>query len=137
MLAVTLIFIIVFHHIFFLNCNIIIGKLSNYIYVPSSSIVNPPTLFYYSNNCQECLCYGIRSTITTFVAVNCLTNTHLCMFYSSYGTGYTIQLNSTSYFYFFQLPPDMATVTITSKSWISRNSSLIFFFLIYSVRFSS
>lgn len=133
MLGLTLISIVLFHNIFLLTSGIMIQKLSNQIYIPSSSSNNSPTLFYYSNDCKECLCYGFKST-TTFVAVNCLTNIHLCLFYSSYATDYSFQWNSTSYVYFFELPPTLtttissqmatdktSTVEVKSEWWIRRN----------------
>lgn len=125
MFATILIFIILFHNKFFLSSAIIIGKLSYQIYIPSPPIMNPPLIFYYLNSCEECLCYGIRSTTSTFVAVNCLVDTRICLLYSSYETNYSFQWNSTNYLYFFVLPSHtpsqmttsgISTVSITSKS---------------------
>jgi len=133
MLRLTLISIVLFHNIFCRTSGMRIGKLYNQIYTPSSSNNNSPTLFYYSNNCEECLCYGIEST-TTFVVVNCLTNIRLCLFYSSYATNYSFQMNPTSYVYLFELPltitttmysqittDQTSTAEVTSEWWIRRN----------------
>ncbi len=121
MVGFTLISIVLFHNIFLLTSGIRIGKLSNQIYTPSPSSINSPTVFYYSNNCEECLCYGFQST-TTFVVVNCLTNIRLCLFYSSYATDYSFQWNSTSYVYFLELPPTITT-TISSQITTDKTST--------------
>jgi hypothetical protein len=122
MFGLILISIVLFHNIFLLTSGIMIGKLSNQIYTPSSSSTNSPTLFYYSNNCEECVCYGIKST-TTVVAVNCLTNIRLCLFYSSYTTDYSFQWNSSSYVYFFELPPPITT-TKSSQMTTDKTSTV-------------
>ncbi|UJR11660.1 hypothetical protein I4U23_015841 [Adineta vaga] len=96
---------------FFLNSCLTIRKLSSRIYIPLSSFINPAILFNYSSNCDECLCHAINSTTETanFVAMNCLTNIHLCQFYTIYATNYSIEWNSTSDFYFFEVLPSMMT----------------------------
>ena len=123
MLVVTLIRIVFFQTILLQSAGILIGKISGGIYIPSPSYINPPTLVYYSSSCDECLCYAINSTTTNFVAVNCLTNTRLCLFYSSYATDYSIQWNSTSYLYFFQPPPPIIT-TVSPQIMTSEPSTV-------------
>ena len=114
MLAITLISIVFFHNIFPYSSGVTVGKLSNRIYIPSPSISNVSDLFYYSNNCEECLCYAIQS-LTTCAVMNCLIDTHLCLFYSSYATNYSFQWNLTSYLYYFEFPPHMITNNISTS----------------------
>jgi hypothetical protein len=114
MLSLPLIIIALSHYMIRSTSEIMIGKLSHQIYVPSSPIINPPIVFNYSNSCSECLCYAVSSTTISYVAINCLTDRHLCLCYTSYASNYSFQSNITSDLYFFQLPPS-STTTVSSQ----------------------
>ncbi|CAF0916427.1 unnamed protein product [Adineta steineri] len=126
MLGLRLILLVVVHNIFLLNSSIIIRKLSSRIYIPLSSLSNPSTLLSYTNSCEECLCYGISSTTPTFVAMNCLLNIYSCQFYSNYSANYSIEWNSTSDFYFFEIPPTIIALMneISTETTTTLPSSL-------------
>jgi hypothetical protein len=109
MLATTLILIILHHQTVYFSSGIMIGQLPYQLYVPALSDTDTPISFNYLNSCNECLCYAISSTTTSYVAVNCLTDSHICYFYTSYDSNYSFQWNATSYLYFFQIPPPMTT----------------------------
>ncbi len=107
MFIVKIIVIALFYDTLCKSSGIIIGYIPGQVYVPSSSSGSPPISYYFENSCQECLCRAIMSTNSSFVAINCLTISHLCMFYTNYATNFTIKSNSTAYLYLFQSLPQL------------------------------
>ncbi|CAF1223829.1 unnamed protein product [Adineta ricciae] len=81
------------------------------MYIPLSATSCQPTVFNYSTDCNECLCHGINSISTQTFAVNCLTSIRVCLFYSDSSANYSIQWNSTSDLYLFNLSTSVTTET--------------------------
>lgn len=88
---------------FFLKISAIrIGKLSQYIYVPSSS--NGVVSLSFSTDCTECLCHAKTSSIGSIVLINCLISSRTCFFYSNFTNVYSFERNPNSSIYLFDLP---------------------------------
>jgi hypothetical protein len=106
------------------SSGILIGYIPGQVYAPSSSSPGIlPISYSFVNNCEDCLCRAIMSTSRSFVAINCLTSSHLCIFYTSYATNFTIKPNSTSYLYLLQ-PLPHSTVKMTTKMTTLETSTM-------------
>ena len=85
-----------------------IGQISHGIYVPQPVGTNASYMFHFSMSCNECLCYALSSNIS-YVAINCISNTQWCSFYTDFSTDYSFEWNVDASVYFFQPFPTRTT----------------------------
>lgn len=76
---------------------------------------NVTTIRTYENTCDECICYGFLSNITSlYLGFNCYKNNHTCSFFTNYSSSTMMTINVNSTFIFVQQPPQSSRPNITT-----------------------